>query len=293
MATERQIAANRLNAERSPGPKTPDGKAVASRNAVTHGLTSYSGLLPGEKLEDFSDLRARVFAELAPDSAIEGEVAERIASLLWRLRRVPAFEAALLAWTHACNGGGQPFYRGRAASHPALLRPATGTFSASIKDILAFGRSLDGFLKGGVGGKLSRYEAAPHRQLSALMLELRRMQSWRKAQGSPDVCMGTAIGEGGGVTPRLAFTSKGCRKWRSRSRASKTPPGLNETSQVRQRNPLRSVAVKGLRMRCDFGHNRTKLGSGQKPLQCRCAIHVLRYLRWFSTQADLLVHRAL
>ena len=103
MATERQIAANRLNAQRSTGPKTPDGKAVASRNRVTHGLTSASGLLPGEKLDDFSDLRARVLAELAPDSAIEIELAERITSLLWRLRRVPAFEAALLAWTHACK----------------------------------------------------------------------------------------------------------------------------------------------------------------------------------------------
>src|SRR6516164_6263928 len=103
MATERQIAANRLNAQRCTGPKTPEGKAAVSRNAVTHGLRSYSGLLPGEKLEAFADLRARVFAELAPDSAIEIELAERIASLLWRLRRVPAFEAALLAWTHACK----------------------------------------------------------------------------------------------------------------------------------------------------------------------------------------------
>ena len=99
MATERQIAANRLNAQRCTGPKTPEGKSVASRNAVTHGLRSHSGLLPGETLEDFSDLRDRVFAELAPDSAIEMELAERIASLLWRLRRVPAFEAALIAWT--------------------------------------------------------------------------------------------------------------------------------------------------------------------------------------------------
>ena len=110
MATERQIAANRLNAPRG-GPKTPEGKAAVGRNAVTHGLTSYSGLLPGEKLDDFSDLRARVLAELAPDSAIEIELAEQIASLLWRLRRVPAFEAALLAWTNACKEKASLFFR--------------------------------------------------------------------------------------------------------------------------------------------------------------------------------------
>jgi hypothetical protein len=206
MATERQIAANRVNATRG-GPKTPEGKAAVSRNAVTHGLTSYSGLLPGEKLEDFSGLRARVFAELAPGSAIEIELAERIASLLWRLRRVPAFEAALLAWTHACKAKAGHF----TPDEPSLTlrfwddeepRPA------SVTDILAFGRSLDAFLKGGLGGRLSRYENALQRHLSALMLDLRRMQARRKAQGSPQAGREPAIGEGGGAVPLLPFGSQ-------------------------------------------------------------------------------------
>ena len=205
MATERQIAANRLNAPRG-GPKTPEGKAAVGSNAVTHGLTSYNGLLPGEKLEDFSDLRARVFAELAPASAIESELAERIASLLWRLRRVPAFEAALLAWTNACKEEASLF----AADEPRLTRwrDPDRPRLAAVHDILAFGRSLDGFLKGGVGGRLSRYENALQRQLSAMMLELRRMQGRRKAQTSPDVCRAAAPAEGGGVTPWLAFTAQ-------------------------------------------------------------------------------------
>jgi hypothetical protein len=205
MATERQIAANRVNATRG-GPKTPEGKAAVSRNAVTHGLTSYSGLLPGEKLEAFADLRARVFAELAPGSAIEIELAERIASLLWRLRRVPAFEAALLAWTHACKAKAGRF----TPDEPSLTRSFWDDEKprpASVKDILAFGRSLDGFLKGGLGGRLSRYENALQRQLSALMLDLRRMQARRKAQGSPQAGTEPAIGEGG-VVPLLPFGSQ-------------------------------------------------------------------------------------
>jgi hypothetical protein len=40
------------------------------------------------------------------------------------------------------------------------------------------------------------------------MLELRRIQARRKAQGSPDVCMGAAIGEGGGAIPLLPFGSQ-------------------------------------------------------------------------------------
>ena len=44
MASERQIAANRLNAKHSSGPKTDKGKARSSQNAITHGLTVQSGL---------------------------------------------------------------------------------------------------------------------------------------------------------------------------------------------------------------------------------------------------------
>jgi hypothetical protein len=38
MATEKQINANRKNAQKSTGPKTAEGKAAVSQNAVKHGL---------------------------------------------------------------------------------------------------------------------------------------------------------------------------------------------------------------------------------------------------------------
>ena len=40
MASEKQIEANRRNAKRSTGPKSTNGKAIASRNAFRHGLAS-------------------------------------------------------------------------------------------------------------------------------------------------------------------------------------------------------------------------------------------------------------
>lgn len=39
MATEKQIAANRRNAQRSTGPRSAAGKSISSRNALRHGLS--------------------------------------------------------------------------------------------------------------------------------------------------------------------------------------------------------------------------------------------------------------
>ena len=39
MATEKQIAANRANAQRSTGPRTATGRSKSSRNAYRHGLS--------------------------------------------------------------------------------------------------------------------------------------------------------------------------------------------------------------------------------------------------------------
>ena len=48
MATEKQIAANRLNAQKSTGPKTPEGRAAVRLNGVKHGLTAETLVLPAK-----------------------------------------------------------------------------------------------------------------------------------------------------------------------------------------------------------------------------------------------------
>ncbi|MEJ2702440.1 MAG: hypothetical protein P8Z79_08355 [Sedimentisphaerales bacterium] len=88
MATDAQIKANRLNAQKSTGPKTADGKAVVARNAVKHGLFAQQNVINCETGEDFDDFRTELFAGLTPVGGVETMMAERIVSLSWRLKRV-------------------------------------------------------------------------------------------------------------------------------------------------------------------------------------------------------------
>ena len=87
MTTESQIKANRNNAKKSTGPKTPEGKAKVSQNATTHGLTASSDIIKGESQQQF-DAHKHSFLEcLNPRNAVEDFLADRVVSLAWRLKR--------------------------------------------------------------------------------------------------------------------------------------------------------------------------------------------------------------
>ncbi|WP_108682496.1 hypothetical protein [Methyloceanibacter sp. wino2] len=90
------MEANQLNARRSTGPKTAAGKARSRMNALRHGLTASSVVIPGEDAHEFELLRAELVGHFAPRCALEMELVERLAVTLWRLRRVPIYEAAVL-----------------------------------------------------------------------------------------------------------------------------------------------------------------------------------------------------
>ncbi|MBN2129858.1 MAG: hypothetical protein JW741_10195, partial [Sedimentisphaerales bacterium] len=87
MATQAQIQANRLNAQKSTGPRTVEGKAVVAQNAVTHGLCAQKAVIAGEDVGEFEFYRDRMLGELSPDGEVESMLAERVVSLSWRLRR--------------------------------------------------------------------------------------------------------------------------------------------------------------------------------------------------------------
>jgi hypothetical protein len=93
MTTPARIEANRKNAGRSTGPKTPQGKGRASRNAVRHGLRSDLAVLPFEQADAWERHRDGVVRSLTPVGTLEEALAFRVALCLWRLRRVAVYEA--------------------------------------------------------------------------------------------------------------------------------------------------------------------------------------------------------
>ncbi len=87
MASEAQVLANRRNAQKSTGPRTEEGKAVAAQNAVKHGLLARDDVIKTEDQGDFDRMREEVMRELDPAGPVETALAERAVSLMWRLKR--------------------------------------------------------------------------------------------------------------------------------------------------------------------------------------------------------------
>ena len=79
MTTDANIAANRANAQRSTGPRTPEGKTRSSQNARKHIFTPTS--YPVVRLEDIDEverLRADAIAAYRPANSQETFAVERI-----------------------------------------------------------------------------------------------------------------------------------------------------------------------------------------------------------------------
>ncbi len=95
MTTEAQTNANRVNAQKSTGPRTAEGKAAVALNAVKHGLRAQAVVLPGEEPNEYDRHRARMLEDLQPQDLQEMERAERIVELAWQLRRAGRYHSAV------------------------------------------------------------------------------------------------------------------------------------------------------------------------------------------------------
>jgi len=97
MATEKQIAANRLNAQKSTGPRTPEGKAKSRLNALRDGITGQIITLADEDRAIFEQLKSDFIADLKPATTLERKLAHAVAWDTWRLDRLKAVEENIYA----------------------------------------------------------------------------------------------------------------------------------------------------------------------------------------------------
>lgn len=93
MSTEKQKTANRENALKSTGPKTPEGKSRSSMNALKHGLSAQTMVVPGEDAAQLEAFHDSVRDLCQPRDAIEESIVRQFVIADWRGRRYARIES--------------------------------------------------------------------------------------------------------------------------------------------------------------------------------------------------------
>jgi hypothetical protein len=156
MATIQQIQANRLNAQKSTGPRSPEGKAVSRFNAAKTGIDAKSQIIPGEDPVELQDLIEEYRERWQPSTPEQRLLVDILVQDEWLLRRFRRIDAEIFeceiqdAWT------------------PKKDCPAGQ----------AFGRGADTFSR--LQRRIDSTERSYHRALK----ELQRLESERRAPAS-------------------------------------------------------------------------------------------------------------
>ena len=93
MPTKAQLEANRRNAQKSTGPRTPEGKAVARFNALKTGISAQAEVIPSESPEDLEALISQFYGQFHPAAPDECGLLDIVIRNEWLLRRMAVVEA--------------------------------------------------------------------------------------------------------------------------------------------------------------------------------------------------------
>jgi hypothetical protein len=181
MTSWRQFEANRRNALKSTGPKSLEGKRISRRNALRHGLTAETVIDSLEDTEDYRGFEAAIISDYNAETAVERELVLRLASLLWRLRRIIAIETDLFAIQAEILRDRRnelaPVYDAPSDQTPALVtrdetdRIGSSDSSLSAREVTYCFLRLEN-LDGGAFERLGRYNAALWKQTAQTLLLL-------------------------------------------------------------------------------------------------------------------------
>jgi len=177
MSSQAQLLANRLNAQKSTGPRTTEGKAIISQNAVKLGLLAERDVIASESRADFDLYRNQLFDELSPVSPMETMLAERIVTLSWRLKRICRFQNQAIDTLNA-DIASSPLRKLTQSLFPKTPEQLQDTSSA---DNLPLGRlAVKDFSNARVLDRLLMYERRIESSLYKTLLEYQRLNIARK-----------------------------------------------------------------------------------------------------------------
>ncbi|OHB76601.1 MAG: hypothetical protein A2Z25_06035 [Planctomycetes bacterium RBG_16_55_9] len=175
MSTQAQIKANRLNAQKSTGPNTAEGKTVVAQNAIKHGLFAQQNVINCENHADFDQFHADLRSGLEPAGGVEEMLAERIVSLAWRLERVERIQSEAIDVMIAKIETDS--LEGNRRERAGLLDEDSG------RSELALGWAMiEDFKYSHVLERLLMYEKRIESSLYKAMAELKKLQRMRESE---------------------------------------------------------------------------------------------------------------
>ncbi len=186
MTTEAQLLANRRNAQKSTGPRTDEGKAAVSQNALRHGLTASRDIISSESQDQFDLYRDQLLAELNPAGPVESMLAERIVALSWRLKRIGRIQNQAFDALNADNTASPLAKLTQSLFSKGLGRPQDGP--SVPDDTLALGRmAVKDFSNARVLERLLMYERRIEHSLYKTLLEIQRLNLVKKLNPNPEI----------------------------------------------------------------------------------------------------------
>jgi len=181
MVSEKQVAANRENAKKSTGPRTAEGKARCSGNAIKHGLTAKDRVvLDQECAEQFEAMRLCLLEEMQIGSAVEKLLLEDMAAAAWRLRRIARIEKEMMEEDLLGGGDGRDgdegsdVAEGESGGVPPIRCAHQRAFSEGEygEGVTLGARLSKRFAGDNAYSRLSRYEGRIRREMTRMFHEL-------------------------------------------------------------------------------------------------------------------------
>jgi len=162
MLSDKQLAANRANAQLSTGPTSEAGRRRSSLNARRHNLTGQVTAMTEEDRIAHDAFSQALIKSMAPEGALELQLAQRVATDSWRLNRATAIEDNIFALGFTDHAGDID------TDHPELHAALTAarTFTREARSIEL----------------LTLYEQRINRSLQKNLALLQQLQATRKAE---------------------------------------------------------------------------------------------------------------